>query len=300
MYNKEITLSVSLGISVPNSSCFRGQFGLILDEDNKIWYSDNDKEYQMKRIPMFRMVLFAKGDNYKAKSINLCPTKLQYVNKIHRVFFESDEPLTSLLDIPYKEINNSSLNYEELAYYNFGHYKLYSITAIHYLAKDSTDLGSRFFLKDDRNMQYTEISNALVGLLDKGYYGGENIKYPIDGKSIQSICSLVENFNPYEVFESYKVEIEHKHVSRVGRDDHFFEYKSYSIKYIDEYLKRWFSEKKIQLAFDSGYSSYFSPTIPYKRFYSEENDAKVRAYKEYSKLEHLDCLLKRQLLTMMP
>ena len=47
------------------------------------------------------------------------------------------------------------------------------------------------------------------------------------------------------------------------------------------------------MAFDSGYTSSFTPTIPYERFYKEENEAKAKAYQQYSKAEHLDCLLKK-------
>lgn len=294
MYIKENNLNIGIGVSIPNDSCFSDIWGLILDNTNKLWYYDSEKEYSMKRVGLFQIVLFIKNDNYVATNLIPCPRKLPEIDKISRLFFEGKGALSNLLNIPYNDIKNTSYGFDEIKYSNFGHYKLASISAFHYIQKKSPhDKHTRYFLKDDKNEKYTEVSDDLVKLLDNGIQGDENIKFPIDGKTIKRICDLVRDFNPYEVFESYKIEIEHEHVNRVGRDDYFHEYKSYSIKYLDDYLKKWFCEKKIELAFDSGYTSSFTPTIPYERFYKEENEAKAKAYQQYSKAEHLDCLLKK-------
>ena len=66
MYIKENNLNIGIGVSIPNDSCFSDIWGLILDNTNKLWYYDSEKEYSMKRVGLFQIVLFIKNLNSAA------------------------------------------------------------------------------------------------------------------------------------------------------------------------------------------------------------------------------------------
>lgn len=86
MYIKENNLNIGIGVSIPNDSCFSDIWGLILDNTNKLWYYDSEKEYSMKRVGLFQIVLFIKNDNYVATNLIPCPRKLPEIDKISRLF----------------------------------------------------------------------------------------------------------------------------------------------------------------------------------------------------------------------
>ena len=127
--------------------------------------------------------------------------------------------------------------------------------------------------------------------MSKDYSYKKRMMLPFDGNKIMEIYNTILNFNPYDVFESYTIEIEHQTQSRIGKDNYSYEYKSYNIKYIDSYLERWFKKCKSLLYKDSGYTSNFEHENPYQRFFEEENEAKIKAYAEYNRQEHFDCLM---------
>ena len=109
---------------------------------------------------------------------------------------------------------------------------------------------------------------------------------------IESITQRIENLDISQVFESYRIEITYHHISRIGRDDKYYEDKTYSIMYHDSYLDQWFKTGSERLHSDSGYTSHFERENEYKRFIDEENEAKTKAYLEYNKTEHLKALIK--------
>lgn len=286
MYHLDIDGSLRIGIIIITNDAIFSNYVLIIDEDNKLWYCERKTD----TIKTNQIVCFRKGENYKALEVNVLPKTLAYIGERHKVFLIEEDEI-GIKGIPNNEILDVKMDFDSVRTYHSGWYGQYGIIVSHYF-KDECNVWNRFFVYDEKAKTYREFSAAAASLYGDYLTNNNGLdKYPLDTDKASSIYRIVSNFNPYEVFESYRVEIDYYHQSRVGRDDYFFEYKKYSIKYYDEYLAQWFKNDSIKLNTQSGYTSHFEPSIPYERFYQEENEAKAKAYAEYSSLEHFDCLM---------
>ena len=287
IYRFDIYNTIKIGIIIKTNDAIFDNYLLILDEDNKLWYAEKRDNY----ITSNQMVCFLGGDNYKALDVKLLPNKLTYQGKRDGCFIDRDDK-KGMNGISNNEILNVLTGFDSVEVYSGGWYAQNTIISLHYI-KDDMNMFNRYFITDEKAQTYREFNEASASLYDSALEKSDtnNDICPIDIEKASSIYNFVSSFNPYEVFESYRVEIVYNHQSRVGRDDYFFEYKKYSIKYHDEYLARWFKNEEVKLSFQSGYTSHFNPTVPYERFFDEENEAKSRAYAEYSRLEHFDTLM---------
>ena len=288
MYHFDIDSSLRIGITITADDDLFNYFVLILDEANKLWYCDR----KTNDIRANKIVCFRKGENYKALEVQVLPKTLAYIGERHKVFLTEEDEIGINGIIPNNEILNIEMDFDSVRTYHCGWYGQCGIIVSHYI-KEDCNMWNRYFVYDEKAKTYREFSAAAASLYEDYLARFDNSldKYPLDIEKASSIYRIVSNFNPVEVFESYRVEIDYYHQSRVGRDDYFYEYKKYSIKYHDEYLARWFKNEKVKLNFQSGYTSNFNPTVPYERFYKEENEAKSKAYAEYSRLEHFDTLM---------
>jgi len=288
MYQFDKTTIVNVGIVIMTDDDIFNDYMLIIDDDNCLWYSDRSFE----EVKANQFICFRKGENNKALEISIIPYNLHYNGSIPKYFLIKDIRDGNVKGIPYKDILTIDTEYDTVASSSWGWYEKFSFIALNYIS-NNVNILNRYFICDESTKTYRELSGAIASFYESSIYSikSESDILPFNLDLAVSINDIVNNFNPYEIFESYRVEIDYYHQSRVGKDDYFFEYKKYSIKYFDEYLSRWFKNEKIELNRECGYTSHFEPSIPYERFYGEEVAAKRKAYAEYSKLEHYDCLM---------
>ncbi len=106
------------------------------------------------------------------------------------------------------------------------------------------------------------------------------------------IRNKIDDFSFIDCIESYNISIKHTHITKVGGDDRYYEDKVWDIEYTDDYMSQWLPTKSQNLYSDSGYTSHFDTVNPYQRFTDEEDVYKNKAYSEYSKLEHMQVMLR--------
>lgn len=253
-----------LGIVVPVSDEADKLFTLILDENNKLWYVKKD-DFKHVNLKPFEIVFFRFDNNNTITYITSFDNKIEDTQAHKRIlldhnhFFgnitESDEVFH---DIPVKEIIRYVYDYEVIQYkWISGTPGQYDVSIFCYL-HTSKDATVRIFLKDLQRMSYKEITGGMREIIINNFrWDDESMLF--DGNRIQSIYNTVNNFNPYKVFESYRVEITYHHTSRPGKDDYFREYKTYSIDYLDEYLSIGLNKKVNSLPRNQAIRCFFNP-----------------------------------------
>ncbi len=276
-YTESFETKSRLGILLPMPENIAKHFLLILDENNKLWYSDFKVVDNISEIKPFCVVFFRFDDN----------NKITYIWAIDNPSWYEGIKCISL----YK-IRSVDFSFEDYKYWEYGRYQEGGIAIVGYKKENAEDYSiKRYFIIDSKEQSFHELPKAFGEFINKRYNNIEQT-FPVQANVINEIYNIVKNFNPYEVFESYKIEINYWTHSRPGKEDYYYEYKSYSIKYIDDYLEKWFKNYRITLHKDSGFTAFFERVNPYERFYNEENEAKEKAYREYNKQEHFDCLMK--------
>lgn len=286
-YCFDIYNTIRIGIIIKTDDAIFDNYLLILDEDNQLWYA----EKWANHITTNQMVCFIGGDNYKALDVKLLPNSLTYQGKHYEGNIDGNDK-KGINGISNKEIRNVLNGFDFVEVYCGSCQAQNSIIGLHYI-KDDIALFNRYFITDERNKAYKEFNEATVSLYDLALERNDtnNEIYPIDIDKASSIYSFVSNFNPYEVFESYRVEFVQNNQSRVGWGDSFFECKKYSIKYHDDYLSRWFKKTEVIFNPQEGHSSSLNHAASRVRLFNEENEAKSKAYAEYSRQEHFDTLM---------
>lgn len=287
MYRFDIYNTIKIGIIIKSDDAIFNNYLLILDENYQLWYA----EKWTNHIPSNQIVCFLGGDNFKALEVKMLPNNLTYQEKRGGCFDDRDDN-KGINGISYNEIKNVLNGFDSVEVYCGELCAENTIIGLHYI-KDDVNIFNRYFITDEKNKTYQELNEATVSLYDSALERNDtnNEIFPIDIDKVSSIYNFVSNFNPYEVFESYRVELYHNHQSRVGWGDYFFECKKYSIEYHDEYLARWFNNNEVKFNPQSGYTSDLNHTMPHERLFDEENEAKSKAYAEYSRLEHFDTLM---------
>lgn len=294
IYNQLYSNCLS-GVILPFSAASMEGYIIILDENNRLWYAKSDLIVKNKNydIEQFSLVFFRYDDNQNITSIY----------PFIRNYLCSTSPYPSDLRINQEEVFNVVDSYQIIKDFKSINAKSLSlhlegeIVILDYLNDANEVVTTRGFFKDHKNRSYHELSNRFIAFIKhRCKITMADIKdfLLFDPTTITRIYDLVQNFNPYEVFESYTIQITYETVraKRDYRNDHLYEYKSYSISYIDEYLEKWFEDNCCILRHVEGDIQSFSIKNTYKRFYDEERRAKERAYSEYSQQEHFDCLMK--------
>jgi hypothetical protein len=299
--------TVHIGVVLPTNIMCENFYIFFLDDNNKLWYADRKDIVNDGECLDFRIVYFQENNDedeelrncassilygppihkHKAKKIKVC----KFLNHASNV--QIDENYDNYIyDIKREDLDLAKDN--KLAHLSYGGwYKEYGIVAFSLSSSEDSDENKiELFVVDEISMTYRKLNPKTTPIFFHLINDRKTDCLVTDWDSIHEIYKTVCEFNPYEVFESYRIEIEHYVQSRIGKDNYYYEYKTYYIKYIDEYLKKWFYKKKEQLHFDSGYTSHFREVNPYKRFFEEEEKAKNTAYKEYSKIEHFDYLMR--------
>lgn len=282
MYIKTKDAESRLGIVLPIPKFIADKFIVILDEDNKLWYAKNEVVENFRTVKDFGIVFFRWDEE----------NKISYVWYIDKPWYYNGNNFGS--EIPPAEIESISFRYSQTKKWGEARYKQGGIIIVGYGEYFADDYPhKRYFLIDDLNHTYHETNDAFGKFIEKSkdFSSRKRMMLPIDGNKIKEVYETILNFNPYDVFESYTIEIEYHTQSRIGKDNYYYEYKSYSINYIDAYLEQWFKKCKSLLYKDSGYTSNFAHENPYQRFFDEENEAKSKAYAEYNRQEHFDCLM---------
>lgn len=303
-FSKTLTTTVRIGLVLPTNILCEAYFIFILDENNKLWYADRKDILNDGECLDFRLVYFRENNDkdeelrncassilygvpihkHKAKNIKVC-NYLKHTKKISICHYNGNEYYGIRREDFYAKSEPIDISISHGGWYNECGIVTFS------LSHSSGKKEKRMFVIDEISKTYRLLNIETGRIFDKLLNEKKNTHLIIDWNEVYNIYKTVLNFNPYEVFESYRIEIEHYVQSRIGKDNYYFEYKTYYIKYIDEYLKKWFLKKKEVLYTDSGYTSNFGEVNPYKRYVDEENVAKKTAYKEYSKLEHFDYLM---------
>lgn len=287
MTNTNFVSRYRIGIILPLPYEISEYFVVILDENNSLRYASIDLLTYKTIYKSFQLVLFCIDDKQKICSIDECPQEFVHTRKKDL----EDLQFYTTGSISYDEVCNVEYDFEEVKIRNLYNEHRRAITLIEYLSKDSDEvIGERWFLENYADSSFRELTSQTIEILKYWIACSSKWEIPVDGNSIKSICDNVTNFNPYEVFESYRIEITHKRETRVGREDYYEENKSYSISYFDNYLSKWFNDGDYTLHWETSETN-FDVVNPYQRFIEEEEAAKKKAYAEYNQQEHFDFLI---------
>lgn len=307
-FSKTLTPTVRIGLVLPTNILCEAYFIFILDENNKLWYADRKDILNDGECLDYRIVYFHENNDedeelrncassilygvpihkHKAKNIKVC-NYLKYVENLSLDHYCGKDFYGIRREDFYEKTESNSVCIS-----HGGWFKECGIVTFSFsLSESSDEKVKKMFVIDEISKTYRLLNFETGRIFDQLLNEKRNNYLITDWDEVYSIYKTVSTFNPYEVFESYRIEIEHYVQSRIGRDNYYYEYKTYFIKYIDEYLKKWFFKKKEVLYSDSGYTSNFGKVNPYKRFVEEEDAAKNTAYREYNKIEHFDCLMRQ-------
>lgn len=289
--------SARMGIAINTSNLFE-HFTLVLDTNNDLWYADNeDKSNFLYHFEEFQLVLFEMGENHKAFDVRPLPSG--YEKDKFQNSWKIEDRDSANIDFPI--ISNLYPECPYISYLMHGWYQSNDIYIIRFLLEQDLEktLSTRYFIFDYFTQTTREFTKNEIILFNSWLEKREQPDFPIDGEEVQKICETVKNFNPYEVFESYSITIGHRRITNVGKDDDEYDCKCYSLKYFDKYLSKWFENYEYDLRIEDYRRYSGTPFAPVnftkhspKRFYDEEEQAKKKAYAEYSKMEHFDCLMK--------
>lgn len=307
-FTKALSPTVRIGLVLPTNILCEAYFIFILDENNKLWYADRKDILNDGECIDFRIVYFHEKidedeelcncassilygvpiHKHKAKNIKVC-NYLKHAEKIRLDHYCENEFYGIHREDFHVETESNNVSISHGGWYKECGIVTFSLS----LSDSSGGEEKRMFVIDEISNTYRLINNKTSRIFDQILHEKRNNYLIIDWDEVYNIYKTVSSFNPYEVFESYRIEIEHYVQSRIGKDNYYYEYKTYFIKYIDDYLKKWFFKKKEVLHTDSGYTSNFKTVNQYYRFIEEENAAKKTAYEEYSKIEHFDYLMRQ-------
>jgi hypothetical protein len=312
-YSKTLTPTVRVGLVLPTNLSCETYFIFILDANNRLWYADRKDIFNDGECIDFRIVYF-RENNDEDEELRNCASSILYGVPIHKHKAKNIKACHYLEHVENISFDHYCENdfygirrediFEKSESFNFcishgGWYNECGIVTFSLsLSESSDEKVKRMYVIDKISKTYRLLNIETGRIFDKLLNERTDTHLIIDWDEVYNIYKTVSNFNPYEVFESYRIEIEHYVQSRIGKDNYYYEYKTYYIKYIDEYLKKWFLKKKELLYTDSGYTSNFVEVNPYKRFVDEEYVAKEIAYKEYSKFEHFDSLMRQYYKTL--
>lgn len=217
--------------------------------------------------------------------------------------------------IPVKEINNVDFKYSRCVVW-----KVDPLMVIGYLREDYTLHNSddysrkfafpdddiihkRYFILDNDEGAYREITSRFIEVINQ-FNDSNNFmrtELPISNWTLTQLKEIIEkvtSFNPYEAFESFRIK---DGSSTVLHTDFFgnkitdnYTYKTYSMSFFDDYMNNWFPSPTIRQS--DGFDDHGAYRLDwgdkdFHRYGEEENQKKERAYAEYNKQEHFDCLM---------
>lgn len=303
---KKVVSNGLMGILLPFSELAMGMLSqnqkqyahnpyIVLDENGKLWLIWNtDIIHYAKKIEPFCLAVMRFDEKQNITDIfpfvkhSLCSTTT------YNLPFDKDD----IENVSYKYL---SLEANVIA---SGENVTGEVRIINYLDGEGICIGSKSFFIDCNNCVYHELSSDFTSYIKErtSFERRDLIDFLLfNPLEIERIYDLVQNFNPYLVFESYKIQIEYKHMYHYLVVDPYKEYdsigrfKTYSISYFDEYLAKWFTIRENLLD-----KKTISDYEPFKmddfgnRFIEEENKAKAKAYAEYNQNEHFECLMQKQ------
>lgn len=280
---------VSMGMLLSCHEGYSRKLCIVLDENGRLWLVKTEIIQNAKDMEPFCLAVIRFDDKlsitdaYAAQEHTLC--------------------ISCLSDISKEDIENVNFKYNSLTVNDIATHSSItgSVKIVNYLDETGSCITSRSFFIDKRNQVYHELSCEFTTFLKERTKNKRNDIsdylhfYPLE---IERVYELVQNFNPYQVFESYKIEIIYEIEDNDKRGHYkpyqeFYKYKKYSISYIDDYLANWFYIGKKQLYYERFITGDFKEEMcGYgSRFIEEENEAIEKAYAEYNQYEHFECLM---------
>lgn len=156
------------------------------------------------------------------------------------------------------------------------------------LTKSDYDLLLISVLKTLRQKDQQKIEFSQIGLSKQNYYS-----------AIRTFEKTVREYDLNKILEDLHVFVEEDFVSRVGRDDYYYVYKTVSIGYpvdkLDDYLKDYIGLGRRRIHEDHGYTSAYGMAIKglITGEYDSENLRKEREklISNYSRQDHIYYLL---------
>lgn len=157
------------------------------------------------------------------------------------------------------------------------------------------------FISDNRqNYKLQEAEEFIIDLLTKD-------KKPLPIKIEKPINKAIDEWMPniikkvdyvsshlQEIANSYTVNINIVHISKVGGDDRFYTDRNTEISYRDTYIDNFFAKSKT-LDSSSGYSSNYDSPYKEGRDLNKEKEDKYNFIINYNKGDHISALLKEKI-----
>lgn len=290
---------------------------IILDENNRLWYAPQKNTYLSFQLVEFTydsenkvttVQAASLGSVGQVKSLSHLKEKKDYytipTNEILNDVIDCDYIIewgwSSLYIIGYlrKDFNRSS----GFVFYDYDPipYDIIDERHYHYIAHDVNIIKKRYFFIDYTHKTYREITSKFVDVIEHVFTNMTNHDFtlPYDWqnvfqgttcsisdfvKEIKSICDFILDFNPYDIFESFRMRrvfSSKSHIDIFGETwTEKISYDSISMEYHDIYLNKWFP---FPTGTEDGAEIYES----------QENKIKGNAYSEYSIQEHFDSLIR--------